>query len=118
MAEMREASVKPNQVTCSILLKCLHAHSDEKNFTRTRDLINTFDESMGEVLLSSVTEACIRIGKPVCSPRRCIGCTAPRGSQSQALIPLGAALRPTAIRRTSMACGGVGRDAESPDPAD
>jgi len=64
VAEMHEANVKPNQVTCSILLKCLNAHSDEKNITRTMDLINTIDESMDEVLLSSVIEACIRIGKP------------------------------------------------------
>merc|ERR1719311_1668034 len=64
VAEMHEANVKPNQGTCSILLKCLNAHSDEKNITRTMDLINTIDESMDEVLLSSVIEACIRIGKP------------------------------------------------------
>merc|ERR1719327_2473849 len=64
VAEMHEANVKPNQVTCSILLKCLNAHSDEKNITRTMDLINTIDECMDEVLLSSVIEACIRIGNP------------------------------------------------------
>merc|ERR1719230_647451 len=64
VAEMHEANVKPNQVTCSILLKCLNAHSDERNIARTMDLINTIDESMDEVLLSSVIEACIRIGKP------------------------------------------------------
>merc|ERR1719281_2322046 len=58
------ANVKPNQVTCSILLKCLNAHSDERNITRTMDLINTIDESMDEVLLSSVVEACVRIRKP------------------------------------------------------
>merc|ERR1719171_2178838 len=64
VAEMHEANVKPNQVTCSILLKCLNSHSDEQNIARTMDLINTIDESMDEVLLSSVVEACIRIGKP------------------------------------------------------
>merc|ERR1719389_638969 len=31
VAEMHEANVKPNQVTCSILLKCLNSHSDERN---------------------------------------------------------------------------------------
>merc|ERR1719272_370825 len=64
VAEMQQASVKPNQVTCSILLKCLNAHSDERNIARTMDLISTMEESMDEVLLSSVVEACIRIGKP------------------------------------------------------
>merc|ERR1719231_1800829 len=64
VAEMHEANVKPNQVTCSILLKCLNANSNERNIGRTMELINTIDESMDEVLLSSVVEACIRIGKP------------------------------------------------------
>merc|ERR1719443_2567380 len=64
VAEMHEAKVKPNQVTCSILLKCLNANSDERNIERTMELINTIDEAMDEVLLSSVVEACIRIGKP------------------------------------------------------
>merc|ERR1719375_2476071 len=64
VAEMQDANVKPNQVTCSILLKCLNAQSDERNIARTMDLIDTIEESMDEVLLSSVVEACIRIGKP------------------------------------------------------
>merc|ERR1719387_2642916 len=62
--EMQEADVKPNRVTCSILLKCLNAHTDMHDITRTMDLINTMDEPMDEVLLSSVVEACVRIGKP------------------------------------------------------
>merc|ERR1719282_1588076 len=61
--EMQEADVKPNRVTCSILLKCLNASSDMQNITRTMDLLNTMDEPMDEVLLSSVVEACVRIGK-------------------------------------------------------
>merc|ERR1719262_1490497 len=62
--EMQAAEVKPNQVTCSILLKCLNAHSDERNILKTMELINTMEEPMDEVLLSSVVEACVRIGKP------------------------------------------------------
>merc|ERR1719428_59173 len=61
--EMQEADVKPNRVTCSILLKCLNAHTNMHDITRTMDLINTMDEPMDEVLLSSVVEACVRIGK-------------------------------------------------------
>jgi pentatricopeptide repeat protein len=62
--EMTAADVKPNQVTISILLKCLNSYSSEAEIKKTMDLINTMDEPMDEVLLSSVVEACVRIGKP------------------------------------------------------
>lgn len=64
VAEMREAGVKPNQVTCSILMKNLNGHSQEDDIMKTMELINMTDEPMDEVLLSSVVEACVRIGKP------------------------------------------------------
>merc|ERR1719375_2782479 len=64
VTEMQQASVKPNQVTCSILLKCINAHSDERSVAQTMDLIGTMEESMDEVLLSSLVEACMRVGKP------------------------------------------------------
>jgi pentatricopeptide repeat protein len=62
--EMNAAGVKPNQVTISILLKSLNSYSCQKEVANTMDLINTMDEQMDEVLLSSVVEACVRIGKP------------------------------------------------------
>lgn len=62
--EMKAAGVKPNQVTCSILLKSLNAYSREADILETMDLISAMDEPMDEVLLSSVVEACVRIGKP------------------------------------------------------
>jgi pentatricopeptide repeat protein len=61
--EMKEAGIKPNQVTCSILLKTLNARSSDADVTLTMDLMNTMEEQMDEVLLSSVVEACVRIGK-------------------------------------------------------
>merc|ERR1719399_1192022 len=64
VAEMQEAGVKPNRVTCSILLKCLDADSEDQNIERTMDLVSDMDEPMDEVLLSSVVEACVRIRKP------------------------------------------------------
>lgn len=64
ISEMKDAGVKPNQVTCSILLKSLNAHSDQTDILMTMELINTMEEPMDEVLLSSVVEACVRIGKP------------------------------------------------------
>merc|ERR1719247_3132017 len=62
--EMNAAGVKPNQVTISILLKNLNSYSCQKDVMNTMDLITTMDEPMDEVLLSSVVEACVRIGKP------------------------------------------------------
>merc|ERR1719215_1713702 len=62
--EMKVADVKPNQVTMSILLKCLNSYSSQTEITKTMDLIKAMDEPMDEVLLSSVVEACVRVGKP------------------------------------------------------
>jgi len=62
--EMTLADVKPNQVTISILLKSLNSYSNQSDIVRTMDLITTMDEPMDEVLLSSIVEACVRIGKP------------------------------------------------------
>jgi len=62
--EMKVAEVKPNQVTISILLKCLNSYSSQTEVAKTMDLIKFMDEPMDEVLLSSVVEACVRIGKP------------------------------------------------------
>jgi len=62
--EMQTLGVNPNQVTCSILLKNLSAHSTQTDITETMELINSMEDPMDEVLLSSVVEACVRIGKP------------------------------------------------------
>lgn len=62
--EMTEAGVGPNQVTCSILLKNLNASSKEEDIMATMELMEAVEEPMDEVLLSSVVEACVRIGKP------------------------------------------------------
>jgi pentatricopeptide repeat protein len=64
VSEMQEAGVKPNQVTCSILMKKSNVHADADDIMKTMELINMTEEPMDEVLLSSVVEACVRIGKP------------------------------------------------------
>lgn len=64
VAEMKTAGVKPNQVTISILLKTLSADSGSAEIVKTMDLIDAMEEPMDEVLLSSVVEACVRIGRP------------------------------------------------------
>ncbi len=62
--EMKVADVKPNQMTISILMKSLNYFSGEADILKTMALIETMDEPMDEVLLSSVVEACVRTGKP------------------------------------------------------
>jgi len=62
--EMKAADVIPNQVTISILLKSLNYYSAEADVLKTLNLIKTMEEPMDEVLLSSVVEACVRVGKP------------------------------------------------------
>merc|ERR1719310_1395643 len=62
--EMKAANVMPNQVTISILLKSLNYYSAEADVVKTLDLIKVMEEPMDEVLLSSVVEACVRVGKP------------------------------------------------------
>mmetsp|Transcript_146127 Transcript_146127/g.269691 ORF Transcript_146127/g.269691 Transcript_146127/m.269691 type:complete len:1103 (+) Transcript_146127:138-3446(+) len=64
LKEMKAVGINPNQVTCSILLKSLHARSNEEDILMTMELIKGMEEPMDEVLLSSIVEACVRIGKP------------------------------------------------------
>ena len=45
--EMKDASIPPNQVTCSILLKTLNARSSETDILLTMDLIESLDEWTG-----------------------------------------------------------------------
>mmetsp|Transcript_9414 Transcript_9414/g.29064 ORF Transcript_9414/g.29064 Transcript_9414/m.29064 type:complete len:1016 (-) Transcript_9414:212-3259(-) len=61
--EMKELGVHPNQVTCSILLKKLNSYSSQDDIKETMALINEMQEPIDEVLLSSVVEACVRIGQ-------------------------------------------------------
>ena len=48
----------------TILLRYIIAHSDERSVAKTMDLIGTMEEPMDEVLLSSLVEAGMRVGKP------------------------------------------------------
>lgn len=65
IVEMTGSGLRPNQVTCSIILKSLNAHSSDLDVERTMALLDQYqDEPMDEVLVSSVVEACVRIGRP------------------------------------------------------
>mmetsp|Transcript_61849 Transcript_61849/g.109847 ORF Transcript_61849/g.109847 Transcript_61849/m.109847 type:complete len:941 (-) Transcript_61849:35-2857(-) len=63
ISEMQSCGLKPNKVTCSILLKSLQASSPTADVDRTMALLHDIDNDMDEVLLSSVCEACIRTGR-------------------------------------------------------
>lgn len=61
--EMKACGVKPNHITCSILLKTIRAESTPVQVERILDVLDTMADDMDEVLLSSVVEACIRVGR-------------------------------------------------------
>lgn len=62
--EMKQNNMKPNLVTCSILLKGVQAKSRAADLDRVLALLDAVEEPMDEVLLSSVIEACVRVGHP------------------------------------------------------
>lgn len=62
--EMKLNDVRPNKITCSILLRCLKARSPPADVARVMELTDRMEEPMDEVLLSSIIEACVRVGKP------------------------------------------------------
>merc|ERR1719261_1401011 len=61
--EMNAMGMRPNSVTCSIILKSLTAHSATDDVRQAMALIDNMQEDMDEVLFASVIEACVRIGQ-------------------------------------------------------
>jgi len=61
--EMKACGLKPNGVTCSILLKGVQQSSAPGDVERALALMESLEEPMDEVLVSSVCEACIRAGR-------------------------------------------------------
>ena len=49
VADMDAQGMKPNSVTCSIILKSLAGHSAQQDIRRAMDLIDRMDEDMDEV---------------------------------------------------------------------
>jgi len=58
--EMKASGLRPNSVTCSILLKSVQRPSDAQELERVVAIVDDMDDAMDEVLLGSVCEACIR----------------------------------------------------------
>jgi len=61
--EMNAMGMRPNSVTCSIILKSLTAHSAPDDVRQAMSLIDNLQEDMDEVLFASVIEACVRVGQ-------------------------------------------------------
>merc|ERR1719502_1703273 len=61
--EMNSMGMRPNSVTCSIILKSLTAHSAPDDVRQAMSLIDNLQEDMDEVLFASVIEACVRVGQ-------------------------------------------------------
>merc|ERR1719269_153842 len=61
--EMNSIGMRPNSVTCSIILKSLTAHSATDDVRQAMALIDNMQEDMDEVLFASVVEACVRVGQ-------------------------------------------------------
>merc|ERR1719199_737607 len=61
--EMNSIGMRPNSVTCSIILKSLTAHSATDDVRQAMALIDNMSEEMDEVLFASVVEACVRVGQ-------------------------------------------------------
>merc|ERR1719484_55070 len=61
--EMNAIGMRPNSVTCSIILKSLTAHSATDDVRQAMALIDNMHEDMDEELFASVVEACVRVGQ-------------------------------------------------------
>jgi len=60
--EMEACGLKPNHITCSILLKSVQHSSNHSDVEWTIKVVNSI-EDIDEILLSSVVEACVRVGR-------------------------------------------------------
>merc|ERR1719321_1222504 len=61
--EMKSTGVSPNSVTCAILLKTLTSKSTKQDLKLTMELVDQMEDTMDEVLFSSVIEGCLRVGQ-------------------------------------------------------
>jgi len=61
--QMQACGLKPNHITCSILLKSVQPGAKSVNIERTMAVVDDMEDEMDDVLLSSVVEACIRVGR-------------------------------------------------------
>lgn len=60
---MKTFKVKPDNVTCSLLLKSRCINSKGDNLEKVITILDDLDGSMDEVLFNSVVDACVRVGR-------------------------------------------------------
>lgn len=63
IADMRNAGFMPNQVSCSILLKLVSSQSQAADLSKIIEMLDNMDASADDVLVCSITEACLRVGR-------------------------------------------------------
>jgi pentatricopeptide repeat protein len=61
--EMQASGVKPDCVTCSVLLKSIQKNCNAEGVSRILALLDDMDGEADEVFLNSFIEACIRVGR-------------------------------------------------------
>jgi len=61
--EMKAFGVKPDQVSCTIILKSRCINSKASNLQKVMKLLDGLDGTMDEVLFNSVVDACVRVGR-------------------------------------------------------
>jgi pentatricopeptide repeat protein len=61
--EMKASNVKPDHVTCSILLKGINPQSKASNLETVMEILDTMDGDMDEVTVNSIVEASVRVGR-------------------------------------------------------
>merc|ERR1719465_173648 len=59
---MKSCGLKPNYITCSILLKNIQPKSPRADVEYAMEVVNGLD-SLDEILLSSIVEACVRVNR-------------------------------------------------------
>merc|ERR1719410_162183 len=63
IADMRTAGFMPNQVSCAILLKLVSSQSQAADLSKIIDLLDSMEASADDVLVCSITQACLRVGR-------------------------------------------------------
>jgi len=62
--EMCSTRLKPNRITCTILLRAMRPGTKPADINRIMVVLDQIDEELDDVLLSSVVDACIRANRP------------------------------------------------------
>lgn len=62
--EMCATRLRPNRITCTILLRAMRAGTKPADVNRIMTVLDQIDEELDDVLLSSVVDACIRANRP------------------------------------------------------